>query len=338
MSKLFRLKQWLTVADAARHLASVLNEEVTEADVLRLGLDHQLVLSVYFVNHAKACRGTVVPMDKAKYREFSPELAATITLPREHSGKPVMVLEGINIDDKRVLELEPKIVNLVGVYDLPMIGSEMLDVEHRWQQLTDGPEVTLGCIEGAFVQEDELTLYQLQATFDDNEYQRGSRAALDYLKVKIADEKLPRKKADSLIKQHAVDRKLFLNKMKARPKKSWYYPAGGLPHDAMFVVRTKALKELQQCIESVGSEDKKKFGSREFKASKDGTVPSLNSAESQLQSPLASRQARRNAEIRSKYEELARAGNRNYIKEIQRAVVGAALLSGRRIRDIVKGR
>lgn len=51
-----------------------------------------------------------------------------------------------------------------------------------------------------------------------------------------------------------------------------------------------------------------------------------------------SRQARRNAAIRSKYEELARDGKRNYVKEIQRTVAGAELLSDRRIRDIVKGR
>jgi hypothetical protein len=51
-----------------------------------------------------------------------------------------------------------------------------------------------------------------------------------------------------------------------------------------------------------------------------------------------SRQFRRDAEIRAKYAELARAGKRNYVKEIQRTVPGAELLSGRRIRDIVKGR
>lgn len=51
-----------------------------------------------------------------------------------------------------------------------------------------------------------------------------------------------------------------------------------------------------------------------------------------------SRQAQRDAEIRAKYEELARAGKRNYVKEIQRTVQGAESLSDRRIRDIVKGR
>ena len=32
MGKLFNLKEWLTVADAARHLSIVFGEDVTEAD------------------------------------------------------------------------------------------------------------------------------------------------------------------------------------------------------------------------------------------------------------------------------------------------------------------
>jgi hypothetical protein len=54
--------------------------------------------------------------------------------------------------------------------------------------------------------------------------------------------------------------------------------------------------------------------------------------------PKPSRQAQRDDAIRTKYEELAQAGKRNYIKEIQRSVPGAESLSDRRIRDIVKGR
>lgn len=43
---LYRLKKWLTVPDAAAHLSIAFGEEVTEADVLRLGLDGHLTLSV----------------------------------------------------------------------------------------------------------------------------------------------------------------------------------------------------------------------------------------------------------------------------------------------------
>lgn len=52
VSKLFKLKDWLTVEDAARHLSGVFSEPVSEADILRLALDRRLTLSVNFVNGA----------------------------------------------------------------------------------------------------------------------------------------------------------------------------------------------------------------------------------------------------------------------------------------------
>ena len=56
-SKLFKLKKWLKIPEAAKHLSVMFDEEVTEADVLMLGLDRHLKLSVNFVNHTRAKRG-----------------------------------------------------------------------------------------------------------------------------------------------------------------------------------------------------------------------------------------------------------------------------------------
>jgi len=44
---LFNLKEWLTIPDAARHLSTIFDESLTEADILRLGLNGHLKLSVY---------------------------------------------------------------------------------------------------------------------------------------------------------------------------------------------------------------------------------------------------------------------------------------------------
>ena len=49
LKKLFNLKPWLTLPDAARHLSISFGEDVSEADVLRLGLDRHLTFSVNFV-------------------------------------------------------------------------------------------------------------------------------------------------------------------------------------------------------------------------------------------------------------------------------------------------
>ena len=60
MKKLYQLKKWLNIEDAARHLTIVFGEPVSEADVLQLGLDGHLKLSVNFVNGAVARYGKVV--------------------------------------------------------------------------------------------------------------------------------------------------------------------------------------------------------------------------------------------------------------------------------------
>lgn len=48
MSKLLKLKKWLTIAEAAERLSTILDEKVTEADVFQLAIDQHLTLSAYF--------------------------------------------------------------------------------------------------------------------------------------------------------------------------------------------------------------------------------------------------------------------------------------------------
>lgn len=226
MSKLFKLKRWLTVPEAARHLSIVFGEEVKEADVLRLALDGQLKLSVNFVNHARARCGPIVPIENAQTWEVPSGLASTLKIPEEHSGQPVMMLRGINLNDKEVLELGKEIVTLDGVYDLPMIGAEQLDVEQEYQQLTGGPSVTLSHLEGPFVAKEDGQLCQIQEHFEDNEFQKGAR----------------------------------LKKPWSHPDN--FYPAAGLPRDGVLVVRVGALIELQERIAAAESSSSRTLGTR----------------------------------------------------------------------------
>lgn len=243
MSKLFNLKEWLTVAEAARHLATLFGEEVTEADVLRLALDGRLRLSVNFVNHAIARHGKVIPLSEAR------TVPGLIT---KEGEEPYEVVLAMNLNDRDFLELEKTIENLMGVWDLPMIGGEHLDVEHAYQQRTGGPAVTLTNLEGAFVWRANEGIYQLQESHDDNEYQAGSSAALDRLKQRIADKNIGAADSEALLTQHKEARKEFLEKRKANKdsgeNSNNYYPAAGLPKDSVLVVRTAALREFQDAI------------------------------------------------------------------------------------------
>ena len=96
-SKLLNLREWLTVPDAARHLSNVFEEEVSEADILRLALDEHLKLSVYFVNHAHAIRGKVV-----SYEEKDKEI------------KGALFRKSLNIDNNRYLNLKDEVTTIRG--------------------------------------------------------------------------------------------------------------------------------------------------------------------------------------------------------------------------------
>lgn len=259
MGKLFNLKEWLTVADAARHLSIAFGEDVTEADVLRLALDGRLRLSVYFVNHAKARCGKV-----ARYTEAElvaaiqsgklPEDLKWMKLPKdlgtairgESGGEEVLHLMSLRIDDDRYLTLYDDVTTLRGVWDLPMIGNEQLDIEHAYQNLTDGPAVTRQGLDGAFVEGRDGEICQLLESYDDNEYQSGSRAALEQLRLHIGTRGIEGAEAESLLNRHKEQRKEFLEMQRTRPANENYYPAGGLPKDAVIVVRTEALREFER--------------------------------------------------------------------------------------------
>jgi hypothetical protein len=83
-----------------------------------------------------------------------------------------------DMESGKVVEFEESLTSIGGVWDLPMIGGEALDVLHQLQWHIGGPEVTLTCLEGALVGSLDGELYQLMESFDDNEYQPGSRAEL----------------------------------------------------------------------------------------------------------------------------------------------------------------
>jgi hypothetical protein len=231
---LFNLKEWLTLEDSARHLSIVFGETVAVADVLHLAIDKRLTLSVDFVNHGTVRKGRLVPLSECKFSIFStsfpkPGEAMSFTrlnnlsysdiddLPKAtldliKSGELILAPEALSYrPPDEFLVLEDEIKSISGVWDLPMMGGEALDVEHKYQMETNGPEVTLTNLEGAFVERDGV-ICQLQEDFDNNEYTPGGKASLVKLKEHIRENDLPKEKADELLNQHAEQRKKFLEK------------------------------------------------------------------------------------------------------------------------------
>jgi hypothetical protein len=106
-------------------------------------------------------------------------------------------------------------------------------------------------------------IYQLQENYDDNEYQVGSLAHLEKIELHIIAKKLDSIKAEVLLNEHKELRKQFLERRKSEPRKSRFYPAGGLPDDAVLVVRTNALIEFEQSLIGKSEATKKSPSTRE---------------------------------------------------------------------------
>lgn len=144
MNKLLKLKEWLTVADAAGYLSILLKEEVSEADVLRLALDGRLQLSVFFPNPTWALRGNFIEVDSvgehlprdhytwveegdANYDYDFNVAARRRNLYNELTSERDTLIA--DVDRKQVLSIRSE-AEIEGVWDLTMRGRERLYV-HR---------------------------------------------------------------------------------------------------------------------------------------------------------------------------------------------------------------
>lgn len=293
MSKLLKLKEWLTIKEAAAWLSASAGEDVSEADILRFAIDGHLTLSVYFVNHAYGARGKIVPYSETTWTLIDPlifpskepisannplETTDTNPLPENlkilYANHPTACTKGaiacmtsLKIDEDRYLNLEQEIRVLRGVWDLAMWGGEALDVENHYQNMTGGPNVTLVNLEGAFVLGSDGHAYQLKESWDHNEFQAGSHKQLEAIKQKAYEEELSPEALAKLIEQHEENRKKLLEDMRSKKENGQehenYYPAAGLPSDSTLVVRTACLRAFEEKLLSEDAKPEKPITPKE---------------------------------------------------------------------------
>jgi len=123
MNKMLALREWLTISDAAAYLAKALNDPVRDADVIRLGIDGLLQLSLNFVNNGLAWLGSL-PNGELIEDEFG-----RVLLERRES--------------------DPQVID--GVWDVMPRGSGEIELLRLEQKMLGGPEVQLWSIAGIFI-------------------------------------------------------------------------------------------------------------------------------------------------------------------------------------------
>ena len=253
MSKLFKLKEWLTLDEAANHISTVLGEPVTLADIYRLALDKHIKLSANFVNGAQAKTGRFVKTEDIEFitveNDFftDKKLEKPFSMPSKHE---------VYVSKDDWVSITSKVVSIRGLWDLTMIGSEALDIEFYYHQETSGLEVDLTCLEGTCLRQGDV-ICQLQSDFDDNEYQQGSKAAKQKLEQYITSNKLTDDEIKKLRDEYQVERKEFLGGKREFERVPSYYPSGGLDeHDYVLVVKTKEVTRFIQSLEETPPEAK----------------------------------------------------------------------------------
>lgn len=222
--KLYQLKQWLTIEETARHFSTLFSEPVSEADVLRLGLDRRLTLSVNFVNDAYGRIGNIVHANPGIYKHFEHPYSSS-----DWMSAPLWSLycgaHGLEVSEDSELQFNPWIRILHGVYDLFMLGAEAIDIENRWQVLTGGPAISKRNRIGVLVGTPQGEFCEVQI----------------YTPISGSDDK---------------PRGYLLNRAN-------FSPAEKLPDDAMLVVRTRAIAEFEAGLRQHGSPQEKPLSTTE---------------------------------------------------------------------------
>ncbi len=252
-SKLFKLKEWLTVPEAASHLTTMFGEEVSEADVLRLALDGHLILSVNFVNQAYGKCGKLISCDDKDNlpKDF---FSALDNIPKKLKEPILAGFKNLGPFPDHYLDLDDNLTTIEGVWDLSMLAGQKFTIEHECQRLTGGPPVSSPFAGATFVTREGgqvCRLYQEfdEETLDELQSEKGKKDHLKFygksLKEKIFNNEIDEKEAEKLFAQ----REKNLNQ--PRNYDDDYFPAGWcLPDDSILVVRTQALIDLQESLSS----------------------------------------------------------------------------------------
>ena len=153
MSKLSKLKEWLTIGEAAKYLSDVFGEHVSELDVLRFAKDRHLRISVLLVNTCMARACPIIPTEQAK---TAPSLDGTYN-----------VILGYPISMTEVISLDGPLIKLRGVWDLPMLRGDIDSVEEKLLELANGPKLEMWNLHGVFVTNTDGDLFQILCDFAD---------------------------------------------------------------------------------------------------------------------------------------------------------------------------
>ncbi|ANQ20757.1 hypothetical protein BA893_03320 [Vibrio natriegens] len=154
MSKLLKLKNWLSLDDGAQTISTLLGESVGVADLYRFAIDGHITLSINLVNPTPVRKVSLIRAEDIQHKTL---IAKRKNFPQ---GLRVNVpLAEYPISKKYWVESESKDWNNVkGVYDLAMVGAEKDEIA---QLIYPDSIVEIPIFAGFYIQKGEQ-IYKLQ--------------------------------------------------------------------------------------------------------------------------------------------------------------------------------
>lgn len=249
--KILKVKKWIDLNEAAARLSLAIEEPISALDILELGIDKEVTLSIrlpythkYVVREAKWVTSLHVDflkricevdysIKKSKpYQESTEEyhcyedeyikneyidylgriIARGDDVPERNKTFDYFTKELQQVD----LDYSHELSYLSGyIYELPMIGAELLDAKALMDMHRDQEVKGIYNLGGAFLKGEDGKLYNLMEKFDG-----------DYLKLK----------------DNELDGNSEINYLNPRH----YFPAGGLPDGCEFGISPKNLMEFER--------------------------------------------------------------------------------------------
>lgn len=146
MSTLLHLLSWVPLERAATSLSIILKEPVEAADLLRMGIERRLVLSLHLVNEAYARQMNVVELPKAR--------VATVDVGDGRGD--VAVPLGMRLPgSSKVLEEGGEVALIRDIWDIVPVGAGLVELERQYQAHVSGPAVEVLDLCGVFVRRRE---------------------------------------------------------------------------------------------------------------------------------------------------------------------------------------
>jgi len=178
MSKLFKLKEWLTLDEAASYISKKIDEPVTRADLYQFAINADLKLSVYFANNVSGVMGKWLKTDDIADREESGSIQSM-----SHRSKSPKSNE-MFVSDEDWIAWESGVEAISGVWDLTMRGNEPLDLKALYEYDTSG-----FCVEATPINDNGILLQkgdvicQLYKPFDIKEHRGSTEVVYNFPKM-----------------------------------------------------------------------------------------------------------------------------------------------------------